>query len=111
MLRSYRISLICIVITLATSGKLWFELIFIESVFKISFLTVHSKCYECNTEVGGDCGHNFNPRTALEVNCGKSVGVSAVSVSVPGSTQHFTSVKNSTGCLKAVVGDREYYIF
>ncbi|KAL5281047.1 hypothetical protein ACFFRR_004833 [Megaselia abdita] len=76
--------------------------IFLTIVFASS---VYSKCYECNTVVGGDCGTDFNPKTAVEVDCGNSVGVSASVISVPGGTQHFTSVKNSTGCLKAVVGD------
>lgn len=75
---------------------------------KYCISSVYSKCYECNSEVDGDCGHNFNPRSALEVDCGKSVGVSAISVSVPGNTTHFTSVNNSTGCLKAVVGDCKF---
>lgn len=62
------------------------------------------KCYECNSVVEGDCGEKFNPKNIQQVQC-NGTGVSSVAIAVPGKVQHFTSVKNATGCLKVVVGD------
>lgn len=69
---------------------------------------VAGKCYECHSEANGDCGEAFNPRNVQETECRSSVGVASVSVSVPGNIQHFAGYRNSTGCLKAVIGDCEY---
>lgn len=68
------------------------------------------KCYECNSDVNGECGENFNPRYARESDCGNSYSVGAVSVSVPGNTQQYGYRNSAAGCMKAVVSDCKYMV-